>query len=457
MSANVEKIVQDFLSESAGLMERVDELPYSTAAELYDMLDVMAKTACKNIKTVNPEFRAEICARQDAVLERIIDTKPSDTVLNNKPNGVYTPATDSYRRWKNVELLKDKGLTGYLLAKTIGAKPVMYFCAEQTEYPYLDVLPGLEVLYQDAASSGSAEIYYEHLLNEYQKMDVIIFHGMYAGAIDFLNAYRKLRPDGKIYCGLDMNRHWMARYEWSDLRYKEFSEQCDIIATSCSSLRDALNKNSDVRFPCRWLPNGFYNPSNTLVTADANVKKNIILTVGRIGTEQKNNLELMVAFALASEKLNGWTLRFVGPVEPNFQAVIEQFFALRPNLKNRVIFTGAIVNREDLYKEYAQAKIFALTSTFEGFPNVYAEALFHGCMFVTSDIDAADDMTGHGDFGIKYTLGDTNALATALTQLSRKTDKKELTSYIPKALKYAEKYFCWIRNAKKLAYMLYRG
>ena len=456
MNTTIKQTIIGFLSDTESLVNRVNELPYATAIELYDLLDVAAKSVTENIKTLNAELRAEICTRQDIILERIIDLISIEKEFIGKPTGIYTPAVQGYRRWTNTELLKDKCLTGYMLSKVIDSKSIMYFCTNPSDYPYLTSLPDLDILYHNVPS-GTPDIYYEHLENEYHKMDVLILHGMYEQTIDFLNAYRTFRPDGKVYCGLDMNSYWMSNINWEHPKAKRFAKQCDIIATSCTSLRDLLNKNPNVNFPCRWLPNGFYNSGNNIVKADPDNKKNVILTVGRIGTAQKNNQELLIAFAKISNVLQGWTLRLVGNINNDFQPFINQYFSQRPDLKKRVIFTGAIVNKDELYNEYAKAKVFALTSQFEGgTPNVYAEALFHGCMFVTSDIDAADDITGHNSLGIKYNRGDVDALASALIKLSRKSRRSAFQEHIPKALEYAHKYFDWYRNSKKLAYMLFK-
>jgi len=237
---------------------------------------------------------------------------------------------------------------------------------------------------------------------------------------------------------------------------KRFAEQCDVIATSCRSLCDALNRNPNVNFSCRWLPNGFFNPTDSKVVADPALKENTIITVGRIGTYLKNNSELMIAFAKSSQLLSNWKLKLVGSIEKDFNSVIDSYFSQRPDLKERVIFTGVITDKRALYDEYAKAKVFALTSKVEGAPNVYAEALFHGCMFVTSNIDAADDITNSGELGMIYKCGDVGALADALVTICNKASKTGMKKHIPKALEYANKYYDWNRNAKKMAYMLYK-
>lgn len=443
----------DFLSETEPFLEQVDSLPFETAAELYAMFGTAAKSATLNISQIDPELRVALCDKQDKVLERIVDMNPS--FVSADIHGIYTPAVQGYRRWGNVELLKDKCLTGYMLANELGARPVMMFGTKPADYPYTELLPQLEIMYTDA-ESGVPNVYFEHLSKEYHRVDALILHGMYDQTVGYLDAYRNLRPDGKVYCGLDMNSYWMANINWSSLAARRFSEQCDVIATSCRSLRDALNRNPNVHFSCHWIPNGFFNPSNITVTADAESKKNIILTVGRIGTAQKNNGELLLAFAKAHKTLKGWKLRLVGSIEPEFKSFITQYFEKFPHLKDRVIFTGAVTDKNELYREYAQAKLFALTSQLEGgTPNVYAEALVHGCMFVTSDIDAADDITNFGELGLTYKRGDVDGLANTLVKLASNANNDAFRKHIPKALDYAHKHYNWHRNAKKIAYMLY--
>jgi len=333
----------------------------------------------------------------------------------------------------------------------------MYFGTNAQDYPYLPDLPGLELLYCDPASQMESQgAYYKHLCENYSKMDVLALHGMHEATMEYLYVYRKLRPDGKVYCGLDMNCYWMGRIQWDDPFVKKFADHCDLIATSCRSLRDALNRNPLVHFPCWWFPNAFFNPAGRQIVADAGQKENVILTVGRIGTDQKNNYELMAAFARVSDVLEGWKLRFIGTIEPQFNSAIDHYFDLRPDLKKRVIFTGSVTDKDELYREYSRAKIFALTSQLEGgTPNAYAEALLHGCMFITSDIDAADDITNFGELGMKYKLGDIGALSSALVKLCANADVPAFQKHIPKALDYAAKYYDWTRNAKKLAYMLF--
>ena len=455
MDKNFSQEITNFLSETKPYIEQLDTLPFNAAADLYDLLDDAAQAVTLNIDKIDPELRVKLCDRLDKTLERIIDVLPPFS-HEGEPIGIYSPSLERYRNWQNFQLMKDCGLAGYHLAKELGGKPVMLFGTSGEDYPYLSVLPGLELIYRNI-EKDTAEDHFKHLEENHADMDVLILYGMYKQSTGYLEAYRLLRPDGKVYSGLDMNSYWFKNVDWDDPPVKLFAKQCDIIATSCRTMRDELNRFPKFHFPCRWIPNGFYNPTGLEIKASPDYKENTILMVGRVGDGQKNNEELMTAFALASTALPDWSLRFVGPIDPQIRPFMEKFYSENPNLKERVIFTGAITDKTKLYDEYAKAKVFALSSRTEsGTPNVYAEALFHGCMFVTSDIDGADDITNYGELGAVYKRGDVKGLADALTKVCSDADKKAFEKHIPKALKYASRYYDWNRIAKKLAYMLYK-
>lgn len=448
---DVQKTISDFLNDSDAMLNNPDQLTPDTALELYQMLVVCKKTFAENRDVLDTMLRVRICQQLDFLLDYIVDTIPFSITAEAN---IYTPAIQSHRRWHNVELMKDKGLIGYTLAKEIGAKPIMFFCSEEESYEYTKELKGLELIFTDK-ETGMKRPYYNFLRENHEKMDIMIFNGIYFETLDFLNEYRGLRPDGKVFCGLDMSLIWFERMEWHHPQVQKCASQCDWIATSCRKVRDVLNAHKDVNFSCHYFPNGFYNPQKLPIVADADKKENTILTVGRIGTEEKNNEELLNAFALIAEKIPTWTVRLVGGVDQRFQPFLDSYFEKYPNLKERIIFTGAIYDKEALYAEYAKAKIFALTSPKEGgTPNVYAEALFHGCMFATSNIDAADDVTNDGKLGISYTLGDVEALGNGLLSLCEKSEPEQLALHIKEALAYANRYYDWERNAKKLAFAL---
>lgn len=444
---------QDFLS----ILERVkqmsqcpEDLDLRTLETLYQVLEGLAKKTLENLDYL--PYKMEICQQLDRLLDVIIDFQ--ETAVHH-PCGVYTPSTQKFRPWKNVELLKDKGVVGYALANIIGGHPVMFYGSKEEHYSYLSLLPDLEFhIYPEEIG---IEAHRSFLKAHYTKMDVLILHGLYPRTMDFLNMYRILRPDGKVYCGLDMNRIWAERILWQNQDCIDFASRCNMIATSSTGMRDALNQRPDVPFCCRYLSNSFYQAQeNCSVVADAKRKENIILTVGRIGTHQKNNGELLRAFARALPQIPDWSLHLVGSVEVAFQEELSQIKEEYPDLESHLKLIGAISDKQSLYDQYAKAKIFALSSNLEGgSPNVYAEALVHGCQFITSSVDACEDMTNHGTLGLVYPIGDEDALVDGIISLCGKSTQTHMAEHIPKALAYAQRQYSWERNGKKLAYCLF--
>lgn len=89
-----------------------------------------------------------------------------------------------------------------------------------------------------------------------------------------------------------------------------------------------------------------------------------------------------------------------------------------------------------------------------GTPNVYSEALNHGCKIITSNIDAAEEMTNYGKLGYIYQIDDYEGLSKCMLQLDFDCKNKDFDQHIEKCLKYANENFDWYTNAKKLAFML---
>jgi glycosyltransferase involved in cell wall biosynthesis len=453
-----EKITNNLLAEIEPIIERADELNALQTIDLYKSLNEAAKFVASRTRIfVDQELRVKLCSYRDEVLDRVIDAEYDN--YNNKPLPpppaiIYAPSVQDWRTWSNTELLKECAMLPYFLAKRLNSKAVLPFGKQGQAYPYLNNLPGLEL---PLVENIDVDLFLKHLLENLEDIGVLILRGAYAETIRYLDIYRRLlRRDGKVYIGLDMNSNWAGRYPWKNSDVIRFFNQCDIIATSCRNMRDIINRNPECAFDCCWIPNGFSNVFDMPIIANPKKKENIILTVGRIGTQLKNNEELLVAFAKIAGRLPDWKIHLAGPVDNQIKPFISDYFAAFTDLKDRVIFLGNIVDKADLYSEYSKSKIFALTSVLEGgTPNVYAEALFHGCAFITSNIDAADDIINFGNLGLKYPLGNIDALAENMLTLCSAADEEFMTCHISSALKYANRYFDNERIARKLVFMLY--
>lgn len=352
--------------------------------------------------------------------------------------------------WNNQQLLKDCGLVPYLLHKNYGFRSVMVGMKFDESYPYLEkYLRGLEL---DFLPEDTLKARIEYINRHADNMDLLILYGAYPDYIPVVGHYKRVRPDGKIYLATDMNIDWADRIPHENSAYKNFLHSCDVIAASCRSAQKYLSAKWSV--PVNLIRNGWYDLFG--VKFDDVHKENIILTVGRIGSNQKQNHILLEAFAKIANELPNWNVRLVGDIEESFKPYVEKYFTARPDLRGRVIFTGLINDKLALINEYKRAKIFCLTSNFEGgTPNVVAEALFSGDFTIASSFDAAGDMTDDGNCGRIFPIGDVDALAKTFLEVCR--NNKLILEGGRNALNYAREQFDASKIVARLNYLLYGG
>ena len=364
---------------------------------------------------------------------------------------VYTLASQC-NHWDNTQLLKECGLIPFMLHKNFGYKAVMV--GENTgDYPYLEHLPGLEMDFIPN-SNGNTNSLVNNSINyinqNYPKMDALIMRGLYPETCQILQAYKQKRPNGKTYLYLDANGYWMDNIKWTIPIVFNTLALCNVISTSCYRIAKYLNKKWPP-FIVEHIPNGFFNASDEQIKKCE--KENIILTVGRIGTAQKANHILLLAFAIIANDIPDWKIRLVGPVETSFNEFINSYFKKYPQLKKRVEFLGSITDKGILYAEYAKAKIFALTSVAEGAPNVTAEALFHGCYTITSDIEAAADITDNGNCGSIFGINDHKTLSKILLEVC--TNNELLQNAPQKSIQFAKNHYDWDLIINRINHLLF--
>jgi GalNAc-alpha-(1->4)-GalNAc-alpha-(1->3)-diNAcBac-PP-undecaprenol alpha-1,4-N-acetyl-D-galactosaminyltransferase len=91
-----------------------------------------------------------------------------------------------------------------------------------------------------------------------------------------------------------------------------------------------------------------------------------------------------------------------------------------------VVFAG---RRSDVQRFYDRAKIFAFTSSSEGFPNVVAEALSAGLPVVSYDCVAGPaDLIRNGEKGFLVDLFDDALFAERLGYLMKNEEKRHTMS-----------------------------
>ncbi|MFT8394274.1 MAG: glycosyltransferase [Liquorilactobacillus ghanensis] len=353
--------------------------------------------------------------------------------------------------WKDVELTKDCGVVPYLLHKKYGYQAVMVTTKDDNETysSLIEKVPGIQIDYL-ADSKNFIEAQMRYLKENYAKIDLLLLRGPYTAYFGFLRLYRKLRPDGKVYIALDANSLWMDRIDWQAADFQLFLSQCDVIATSSRVMQHYLS----IKWPFKieYIPNGFYNFADIDLHVDFKKKYNTILTVGRIGTIQKNNQLLLDTFATIADQLPTWNVRLVGPIQPEFENYLRQYFMKFPALKKRIVMVGELNSKADLMKEYQQAKIFTLTSQVEGgTPNVIAESLFGGCYQVLTNFDAASEAIDQGNCGV--VVKDQTDLAQQLLNLCQ--DSECLLKGQEAAIAFARRNYDFNQIIQRLHYLLF--
>ncbi len=140
-------------------------------------------------------------------------------------------------------------------------------------------------------------------------------------------------------------------------------------------------------------------------------KQRLLLSVGRL-TEQKGFDKLIAAFQRVSVQFPHWHLVILGD-GPDRAALKAQIEAAM--LHHRVSLPGRAGN---IGQWYSVADLFVMSSSFEGFPNVLAEAMAHGLPAVSFDCDTGPrDIIRHEVDGLLVANGDVKALSNALGRL----------------------------------------
>ncbi len=352
--------------------------------------------------------------------------------------------------WYNVFLTKDCGIMPYLLYKNHNCD-VSMLGAKMEEYPYLNsYVKGLKM---EFLPTGSEEEKVEYIQGHVTEIDALLLRGAYPCNFMVAKTYKKNYPEGKIYLGLDANSFWMDRILWKEKEFSSFMDCCDVIATSGRTIQKHLNE----KWPWKilYIPNGYYPFGYSYQKPIFEEKENIILTVGRLGSNQKATEVLIEAFASIAEEIPDYQLRLVGTIEKTFETYIENYWHQYPQLKKRVILTGVIQEKEKLAKEYQRAKIFALPSRLEGgTPNVIAEALSAGCVTAVTKFDEWKDATDNETCGMAAEINDIIGFSKILLTLCKRKDLSDLSNH---AYEYAKKNYDMELIVAKVMELLFGG
>ena len=117
------------------------------------------------------------------------------------------------------------------------------------------------------------------------------------------------------------------------------------------------------------------------------------------------------------------------------------FFSAHPALEKQIIFTGNIDTRAELYSWYNRAKLFCLTSRFESFGIVLAEALYFGNYILSTGVESIQYITDNERLG--EITNTTEELATAINNII--AGKNDISTYFDAIVAHSAQ-FNWSHN-----------
>ena len=316
---------------------------------------------------------------------------------------------------ENFHLVKDVGQLPYFMYKTEGYDATLISYQNNVEYPFIDQeVNGLKLNF---IPNKGRFLYFElgvlyYLFNHSKSIAVLNLFHFKKDHILYLLIYKLVNPKGKAYIKLDMDILFFKNYNaflFSNYRIKNLILKAltswifkltDLFSVETDQAKDYLLKvYPELQNKLICIPNGV---DNLYLDKEISIKafqekENIILTVGRIGTEQKNTELLLDALKITD--LKDWKVYILGPIEESFKKYIADFYKEYPQLENKVIFTGNITDRKELFDWYNRSKIFCLSSRYEGFPIAFPEALYFGNYLISSPVSSAEHITSKGKYG----------------------------------------------------------
>ena len=280
------------------------------------------------------------------------------------------------------------------------------------------------------------------------------------------NLYKKLHPLGKLYVKMDAyNEHFKngrLRHTVKPLKQlyfsfleKQFLKNVDLLTIeNTDGLKLVQTSYPEIRDRLHYLPNGVNNvylDHHFPKTKNYGQKENIILSVGRIGLEVKNNEMLLQV--IPKLNLKEWKVLFVGPIHEPFNTTIAQFYKENPSLKEQVLFVGEVADRTQLYSYYDRSKICCLTSPFESFGIAFVESMFFGNSIIgTTGMSAFKDLSNNFEYG---SWTDVNAIQEYANKIQVLIDDETRMEEKCEAIKaYTNKKFTWSAIVNQLNQLL---
>lgn len=337
---------------------------------------------------------------------------------------------------------KDVTCVPHYLGKALGCEVEIVSLTSATNRDFPTELDGIR--YRFLFRSGDRRngyyklaFFWWWLIRHARKVDVLMrFHYSVPTMIEAI-LYKMLNPRGKVYVKCDTDHHLVDRFSpplyWVQylklMLYRRAIRCLDVVSVETSEAY-RLVRASESPFLALgerlvFVPNGFDERMLERLAMRPRPfaeKERLVVTVGRIGTEQKNTEMLLEALARIDwTQAEEWRVALIGTVEPGFVEYVERFYEAHPGLRGRVLFTGPIYDKRTLWTWYDRARVFVLTSRWESYGLVLNEARRFGNYILTTDVGAARDLVRDERYGSFIPQEDAGALAECLQRIMEGT------------------------------------
>ena len=350
---------------------------------------------------------------------------------------------------ENIHLIKDVGMIPFFLQKEGYFKSSIAFYEDKKKLEYLNSeVAGISYLQiQKHFKNESLNVFLFLSKRLFSYNVVMMFHPSFSKIfVAFLIkslSFNRVKFYFKYDVGEEILNVDFKNFSFKNKLSKFFYSKVDLFTVETKKINNFLNKESYIK--TKYLPNGFYKKNNNLVIE----KQNILLTVGRIGTYQKDTETFLKAISIID--LKTWRVEIVGNIEEDFKSYIDKFYKDNANLKDKVLFKGSMSDKESLDQKYAESKVFVLSSRFESFGLVLVESLSFGCYIVSTDLIPARDITNDGQYGTLFPVEDVKELASILQEI---INGKQIIPKIDDMIDYADSNFRWENIVANLNYYL---
>jgi len=345
---------------------------------------------------------------------------------------------------RNVHVTKGIGLIPFTMHKKYGYKSFIASYGDESDYPALNVTPGLRqwkierktvdsrikryLLYKmlgaDYIDYVNSAAFLKKNASQIDILQIYHVHDNYVGLFAYL--YKHYNPNGILYLKLDCgdNTYNMCISKCKSPFYKDvkfkirmslLKKYCDIVSVESKKFMVGMQKIFGERMV--YIPCGCFED-------DADIKimserKNYFLSVANLSLWKGTDI-LIEAFAQIMDRCD-WSLVLAGPVIAPLDKRIEDILNKYPKVKDRVTFLGNIQEKSELYSVYREAKAFVLPTKGESFGTVFVEAKYNGCYTIlTEKVAPKDDLIIHENEGCIIPVDDVDALANALLETTKK-------------------------------------